>query len=335
LRLLFFVAGWGVVAAACLGLAVWRLRPVYLAQLEARGKRRDGRVADARPPVTDNPLCWKERYLDGIAPVAALRWFPRWLGVGIVLALSVLYAAALFQSFLLGLGPAATMVQAHGCLFLHGFVVVVLTGWLVGMRAAGSITGEVQRQTWDLLLLTDLDAGEIILGKQRGILLAFYPYLLAAMLPALLVSLVAGPEALLGPLFWGALLVPVAYFMAAVGVNFSTSSRTAWGSACTTLVGGSAMVWGFASLAAIPVCLCLGLVAVCRGFSPSDAPAYVITGLTLEVAITGVFLRAGGTSFLRDAERWVRELLVRRRPVSRSRGGLGTRQKPDPERPHV
>src|SRR5262249_23572822 len=152
------------------------------------------------------------------------------------------YAAALCQSFLLGpSGPGAEMV--HGPLFLHGFVVVALTGWLVGIRAAGSITGEVQRQTWDLLLLTDLDAGEIIVGKQRGILLAFYPYSLAAMLPALLVSLVAGPEALLGPLFWGALLVPVAYFMAAVGVNFSISSRTAWESLCSTLVAGSAMIW--------------------------------------------------------------------------------------------
>jgi hypothetical protein len=331
--LLCFVTGWGVVAVVCLGLAAWRLRPVYLAQLEARGRTRDGR-APARPPLADNPLCWKERYLDGVAPVLAVRWVPRWLGVGLVLTLSAVFAGSVCWSVLLG-PPGRGVDAVQVPLFLHGLVVTVLTVWLVGVRAAGSITGEERRQTWDLLLLTDLDAGEIVRGKQRGIVLAFCPYLLAAMLPALLVPLIAGPEALLWPLCWSVVLVPVTYFMAAVGVNYSTSLGAPWGSLCATLGAGSAMVWGLASLATLPVCCCLALLTACGVVSTSDHGAYLVTGLSLEVGFVAVCFLVAGWFFLWEAERWVRVLMARRERGPRSRRGPGTAGELDPGKPHV
>src|SRR5262249_11989103 len=42
-RLLGFSLAWGVLGGVCLGLAVWRLRPAYVRQLEGEGRRKKGR----------------------------------------------------------------------------------------------------------------------------------------------------------------------------------------------------------------------------------------------------------------------------------------------------
>src|SRR5262245_47243139 len=65
---------WGTVGLACFGVAVWRLRSAYLRQLEHSKTRTIGEwIIPERAPVDDQPLLWKERHVDGIAPLAAFR----------------------------------------------------------------------------------------------------------------------------------------------------------------------------------------------------------------------------------------------------------------------
>src|SRR5437660_1058162 len=61
--------------------AGWRLRPAYEKQLEAEGRKREwGWVRKHRVPVGDDPIAWKERYIEGLAPMRALRHVPLWTG---------------------------------------------------------------------------------------------------------------------------------------------------------------------------------------------------------------------------------------------------------------
>jgi hypothetical protein len=156
----------------------------------------------------------------------------------------------------------------------------------------------------------------VVRGKHRGILLAFSPYFLAAMLPPLAVSLVTGPHALLWPLFWSALIVSVGHFMAAVGVQCSGASASGWGSLCSTLLLGAVIVFAL-------VLLPIGLAAVglmmfyLLGTGGNLPPAFfqmmgtiLPPALFLGYAITAVLLGVMTDSFLVDAERRVRPAIA-------------------------
>ena len=87
---------WGTVGLACFGVAVWRLRGAYLRQLEHSKTRTIGEwIIPERAPVHDQPLLWKERHVDGIAPLAAFRAIPRWLALPGIMIVTVLLVLAL------------------------------------------------------------------------------------------------------------------------------------------------------------------------------------------------------------------------------------------------
>src|SRR5205814_3834281 len=58
------------------------------------------------------------------------------------------------------------------------FAVLIYLG--IGLRAAVAISSERERGTWDGLLTSPLDGGEIVRGKLFGSLHALWPLLLAA-----------------------------------------------------------------------------------------------------------------------------------------------------------
>ena len=90
-RLVGSLLAWGGLGAACLGLAVWRLRGSYIRQLENSGKKQgsvNGLVQ--RAPIGDEPIRWKEREVDGVAPLALLHRIPFALGLLLVFLLTVL-----------------------------------------------------------------------------------------------------------------------------------------------------------------------------------------------------------------------------------------------------
>src|SRR5262249_52480015 len=58
---------WGLLGVGCLEVAVWRLRPAYLRQLENIGKAKKTWLSPRRPAVGNNPLRWKDQYVEGVA----------------------------------------------------------------------------------------------------------------------------------------------------------------------------------------------------------------------------------------------------------------------------
>src|SRR5262249_54809716 len=94
-RLLTAALSWGGPGALCLALAGGRRGPGLGGQLERAGVAR-GRGGDAaRPPVGDAPVLWRERYVEGVAPLPPLRRLPRRLGLLLIGVATVLVLALL------------------------------------------------------------------------------------------------------------------------------------------------------------------------------------------------------------------------------------------------
>jgi ABC-type Na+ efflux pump permease subunit len=259
---------WGGLTLACLGLAAWRLRPAYIRQLQAQGRparRRWWRVE--RAPVADQPVRWKERHVEGLAPVPWMRWVPRWLGVGVTLTATVAGSCAILyfnrkngvtvedmlglamRLRLLDLADAVDWMDAGDGFLAQGLLALNLFALLVGIRCSGSVTGERERQTWEALLLTPLGVDDLIRGKVWGIMQVSFVYLLAYAVPVLLFALLGGPIAVFWTVLTLATTLLAMYYLGAVGMWCSVSSRGSWRSLLTTVL--------VAYLAGVAVFLCL------------------------------------------------------------------------------
>jgi ABC-type transport system involved in multi-copper enzyme maturation permease subunit len=252
-RLLVALIGWGTLTLCCLGLAVWRLRAAYLRQLECAGRKRRERGWLARPAADDEePIRWKERQVEGIAPLAVLRRVPRGLSV-----LAVFVVTALLS----GSALAESSGAAADYFGLQAAVVFLLASAVVGVRCSGAVTGERERQTWEALLLTPLPVRELVRNKVRGIIGAAQPYLIAYAVPALLTALLAGPVAF----FWTALALlgawPSMYFVGAAGIYYSVRSASSWKSLLATI--GVGYIGGLViCTASMPIVGCASAIIV-------------------------------------------------------------------------
>ncbi|HLW65786.1 MAG TPA: ABC transporter permease subunit [Gemmataceae bacterium] len=203
---------WGILAAICFTVAVARLRPAYLRQLERSGREPlVTRLIEKRADVSDEPIRWKERNIDGIAPLAVFKLVPRWFTLpGIVIGTVLMVAAFLAlnsgQAFTdvlkwiitldqTALNDDANIKEAYAAFFLLGVVVLVLGSLVVGIRCSAAVTAEREKQTWEALLLTPLPTPSLIRNKLWGILGAAVPYVLAYTMPALFLATLAGPRA--------------------------------------------------------------------------------------------------------------------------------------------
>src|SRR5205823_7955330 len=84
----------------CLVAAAWRLRPAYLRYLEGQGRKKPRWWRALRAPLAGEPIRWKERHVEGVAPLAVLRDFPRWLGLLLVALASTVASGSIFLSHL-------------------------------------------------------------------------------------------------------------------------------------------------------------------------------------------------------------------------------------------
>ncbi|MCI0456379.1 MAG: ABC transporter permease, partial [Gemmataceae bacterium] len=270
-RLLLFTLGWGSVGGFCLMLAVGRLRRAYRRQLEVRGRPPQGRGwRIRRPGVPDEPISWKERHIEGVAPLDALRLIPRALGLALVVALTLgssafllwsqkparmTDAALLSRLARLDAGLLGAFPDATAALELQGGVAFLVASLLVGIRCSGAITGERERQTWEALLVTPLSARQLIRGKLWGILGASLPYLLAYAGPALPLALLAGLTAFWWTAVWLGLSGLAMWFLGAVGLWCSVHARSSWRSLLATL--GFGYLGGF-----LLYCVALPLIGI-------------------------------------------------------------------------
>jgi ABC-type transport system involved in multi-copper enzyme maturation permease subunit len=256
-HLAVFLMTWGAIAVGCYALAVWRLRYAYLRQLAGEGKPRKVRWWLAqRVAVPDEPIRWKERHVEGIAPLAFLRRIPRWLGMVIIFLITVTVCAGFLVQALMAstsfnqvrewaihfdlAAMATNMTPVTNEFIWLGFWAMLLASSLVGLRCSGAITGERERQTWEALLLTPMPARELISGKLYGIIGAATPYLLAYAAPALAFSLFGGIDTVFWTALWLIVTLLAMNFFGAAGLWCSAQAKTSWRSLLWTVAMGYA-----------------------------------------------------------------------------------------------
>jgi ABC-type transport system involved in multi-copper enzyme maturation permease subunit len=300
-RLVVETLTWVSVGSACLGLAVWRLKPAYLRELEGAPARKTVWYGGRRPAVDDEPVRWRERNVEGLAPAAGLRRIPYWLAVTILVLVSTA-SALLILGFTMTAGttPADVFAIAWqfdfrlGDLFpgaargflAQGVIVMLLASLVVGVRCSGAVTGERERQTWEPLLLTPLSASELIRGKLWGIMGASYGYLLAYGLPAILLSVLAGPLATIWTIVWLGVTVLAMYFIGAAGLWASVRSKSSWQALLKTLAWGYVLAALLNTVMSILLYIILSLILV----------LLIAVDVRMQTALSRTFLNNLGSS---------------------------------------
>ena len=245
---------WTALTAVCLALASWRLRPAYVRFLQGgRAKKaRWWRVRRLSPG--DDPIRWKERHVEGIAPLAILRRLPAWLGFLLVIAATTLHCVEILLNHLpTGTTPSMlwSMVRnqdvirvldvlvhltpAGDSFYWQGFAVMLIATLVVGIRCSGAVTGEREKGTWDALLVTPLETRQLIRSKLWGVIGACLPYLGVFAGIALPMAALNGPGAFLSALLWLGVTVVAMAYAGAAGLWCSGRSRTSWRSLLSTL----------------------------------------------------------------------------------------------------
>jgi len=246
-RLMRAVAVWGTFGLVCLSLATWRLRPAYMRQLEGGKKKRTDKEATIhRATVDEEPIRWKERTIEGIAPLAGLRAIPQSVGIVVVVVLALLLTGAQLWTCLTprpihGLADVMALLRSvntamAGDRFLvQGIFVMLVASLIVGIRASGAVSAEREKQTWEALLLTPLQTRELVRGKLSGIFGASMPYLIAYAVVVLPLSGLGGFVAFMWTALWLGVTALAVYYIGAAGIWCSARSSTSWRSLLGTL----------------------------------------------------------------------------------------------------
>jgi hypothetical protein len=232
-------------------VAAWGLAAVYRREIENIRQERLRWYSIEREPIDDEPIRWREQHVEGLALNPTFRRIPHWvaiLAVALVTTLSsllILNAALIpgagvvdvMQALLqLNVRKVMTLIpDASAGFLLQGIVVMLLASLVVGVRCAGALTQERERQTWEAVLLTPLSARQIVRGKLWGIIRASSWYLLAYAAPAATFSALAGPLALGYTLAWLAATVLAMYFIGAAGLWCSVRATSSWRSLLQTM----------------------------------------------------------------------------------------------------
>lgn len=277
-----------------LGLAAWQLRPAFIRQLERAGQARTGRTM-RRPRVSNKPLRWKECYL-GKWPLERFLDQTPWLGT-------------LFLFWLTFLIGCILVLLLEYSLFVLGPILLVTLSWEAVVVASQSISGEREKQTWDLLLTTPLEPRQLVRGKVWGIMDRFRPLLWGYGSAALLVSLWAGlGEVLWTALWWGLTWLTI-YFAAAVGLECSTRSSSSWRSLLAATISAALAVFLRLAFLGIPAAVAMPIILGCFFLGPLWLFPALVGFIILGAACLGTVLAllAEAEIRLERAEKWLRE----------------------------
>jgi ABC-type transport system involved in multi-copper enzyme maturation permease subunit len=251
-RLLGGAISWGVISVVALTLATIRLRPVYLAELANSSQRVARWYTAEREPIEEEPVFWRERHVEGLAPNPTLRSIPTWLMIVIVagvsttsslliLGLSLTGSVADAARAMLQLNVrqvAALMPEASTGFLIQGIVAMLVGSLIVGIRCSGAMVAERERQTWEAVLLTPLSAKKIVHGKLWGIMGASYWYLVAYAAPAVSLSALSGPLGFAYTVLWLAATVLAMYLIGAAGLWCSVRATNSWRALLNTVLIG-------------------------------------------------------------------------------------------------
>jgi ABC-type Na+ efflux pump permease subunit len=255
-RVLITTAAWGFMVVGCLSLACWRLQVLR----RDRPRSRPSRFSSRRPPVSDEPICWKESYRERRMPLAILGRLPASLGLlGVFLGTGALFLWCLWPpgiSFAeavewLRTGDFPTLsdqLRKNGHPGRPALMLAMLIGVLflaalsVAVRSATAISAEREQHTWELLLLAPLSTRDLVHGKAEGILRSTRPYLVVCALTALPLARLFGPAELLLTLAILLLAGPILSVAGAIGIDQSARAANSWQSILATVrlfVGGT------------------------------------------------------------------------------------------------
>lgn len=244
----------GLVMAFCCTAAVLRLRAAALKQSYGKQQRPPLFVRlFGRPRVGHWPMLWKEVLAE---PGLRFGWLGRICIVLLFLASFVPPGIMIYQ-----FATADPAPRGGGGWYwnprerlgreMNQYVRVVSTAvsclalLAVAVRAAGSVSGERDKQTFDSLLTTPLNSGEILSAKWLGSILCVRWAWLWLVLIWFLGVITGGLHPLAVPMLPTAWLV-YAMLFAGVGLWYSTAARTTLRSTILTLltvVGVSAGHW--------------------------------------------------------------------------------------------
>jgi ABC-type transport system involved in multi-copper enzyme maturation permease subunit len=289
-RLAGSMLAWGLLGIVCLLLAMWRLRPAHIKELESPPPKQRVWLGVERAPIGDDPVRWRERHVEGLAPTTQLRRLPQWMVIAAIVMVTAL-SSSLILVFSMGPGHSvgdllnafvrldvvkvANLWPDAGIGFLiQGLIVLLVASLIVGVRCSGAITGEREKMTWEALLLTPMSAKSMIYGKLWGIMTATYWYLLAYGATAVLFSVLGGVLALFWTVVWLAVTVLAMYFIGAAGLYCSARSKNSWRSLLGTVAYGY-------------------LGGLCIFLATSPATALVFFILILILMIADLFLHTG------------------------------------------
>jgi len=318
---------WGLATLVLLLLASWRLRPAFRRQLEGSTKQRH--FWFQRPMIGDIPLRWKEHYAGELAAVPFLKRCPRWLLLACIATLTlavpggILLAAS--QTSISELGNSMLDLDIPGLrrmltgaadefFLLQGIAVALLFGIAVAIRSAGAISGERERRSWDLLLLTPLETKQILRGKLWGIIDSCRPYLLAYLLPALALAAFAGLLPVFWIVFWWAWAWLLMYFMGTVGIDNSVRAPSTWRSLLATVAANVwVLVLSYLTLGVAVGAVVVFVLASCLlipGWIVAQTfwwPGFSVIGIVISFLVVGALLFAKAEELLQKAEKYLAE----------------------------
>ena len=256
----------GVILLACLGFSNLRLRAIALRQSYgmAGGTRKKGRQAKDRPACGNDPIFWKEVFVEG-----SQRRGWSTMAANVILALLtfswpvLIFANTHFDSYLHFTG----FTTGNNKNFREGINIWIrfttgIVGFLMMMgaavRGAGAVTGERDRDTWVSLISTPLSSWEMVIGKWWGAVLSVRKlgWLLVAVWSFAMVVGAVYPFMLVPTVAY--LFVYVAAF-AWVGVLCSCTARNTLIASVRVMIAGLFLAGGFWLLLACCCFLPMGI----------------------------------------------------------------------------
>jgi ABC-type transport system involved in multi-copper enzyme maturation permease subunit len=285
-----FALFWLVVGGLLFLYAVARLRPIALGHnlvaksaAEGGGKKGRKRVPSNRPVCGDDPMFWKEVFVDGGMKGGAAGWVLGALIIGLVFMIPLIIAhQTLWEPSWSG------NFSGHWRDFVHGINVWcrgatgVLGGLLLlgaAVRGSGCVSGERDKDTWISLVGTPLGAWEMLRGKWLGCILGLrrgYFVLLLVWAFSLLVG--AAP---LGLILLD--LIHLAVYVSAfawIGILFSIRATTTLRATIRSLLVALFVVGGFWVVFMLCCIAPLELMLSSRSTPDMKAVFQLLAGLT-------------------------------------------------------
>ncbi len=167
-------------------------------------------------------------------------------------------------------------------LFAGIFLGEMLLACLIGPAfTSGAISGERERQTWDLLYMTLLKPRQIVMGK-LGSAVAFLLLLLVASVPLQSLAFLMGGVTLAEIILGSVLLIVSTIMFSALGLFFSSRSRRTLTATLVTYAITLALVIGLPVIAmyALPVVSMVALLGT-SSTAALEASLFIIAGLLI------------------------------------------------------